>query len=128
MNLECHSCAITISQRLWLWPNCITLAYADLPEQAWVPGGVISALAQSSDRAYFLSKFHQLPIQRDKVNVMALELKRGKELQSKTKQGPHDGPGIVQVGRALRRALLKQRQLQGPDSLESKFQEPPGFW
>jgi len=42
---------------------------------------------------------------------MAVELKRGKESQRKTKQGSHDGPGIMEVGRALTRALLKQGQL-----------------
>lgn len=127
MTLECRSCATTVSRRLWWCLSCINLAYTDLPEKSWVLGGVISASAHSSHWAYLLSKFDQMPIQRDEVNIITVEPKRGKESQSKPKQGSHDGPGIIPVGRAPRRALLKQGWLQGPYSLECKFQQPPAF-
>lgn len=84
-----------------------------------------SASAESSNWVYLVSEFDQMPTQRE-VNIVTVELEE--IARTKGKQGSHDGSWIIQVGRALRRALVKQGQLWSPYRLECKFQQPSGCW
>lgn len=86
----------------------------DLPEQAWEPEAATSVSAQSSD-SYLLREFDQMSICRGKTK----EEKNCRVRQSKDQAMD---PRILQVGKALRRALL--RLTCSPYRLECKFQQP----